>query len=150
MGIEFSPEKIQQMKDEAYESMKETIDELRRDEPKVVDAAAAAVSGALGVGASFTALHFAGVTGLSAAGIISRPIAAAGPVGAVLAALATLGPVVYAIVMKRRNAKLAAALKRTIEKLYTIQEQYMKNAEYFREELAELKAWITELENRIP
>ena len=149
MGSEFSLERIQPMKDEAYESMKEAIDELRRDEPKVVDSAAATVGSVLGGGASFTALHFAGGTGLSAAAGYGLAAAATRLVAPV-AALAVVGSVWYAIAMKRRNAKLAAALNRAIEKLHATEERLMANAEYFREELAELKAWIEELERRRP
>ena len=148
MGNALSTEKIQQMKDEAYESMKEAIDELRREEPKVVDSAAAAVGSVLGGGASFTALHFAGGTGLLAAGGLAA--AAATRLAVPLAALAVVGSVWYAIAMKRRNAKLAAALNRALEKLYATQKRLMENAEYFREELAELKAWIEELKRQRP
>ena len=158
MGSKFSSAKIQQMKDEAHEDMKETLDELRRDAPKVVDAAAAAVGSTLGGAASFTALYFGGSVGLSAVGITSG-LAAAGTVGgggmvagvAVLAApVAVLGIIGYGIAKKRRNAKLAAALGRAIEKLYKIQEQLMANAEYFREELAEIKAYIDQFELQRP
>lgn len=158
MGSEFSPEKIQQMKDEAHEGMKETLDELRRDAPKVVDTAAA-VGSTLGGAASFTALYFGGsVAGLSAAGITSGLAAAGGIVGGGMAAgvgvlaapVAVLGVVGYAIAKKRRNAKLAAALNRAIEKLYAIQERLMANAEYFRGELAEIKEYIGEFERQRP
>ena len=149
-----NPEVIQKMKDEASESMKEALDELRRDQPKVADAAAAAVGSTLGGGASFTTLYFAGTAGLSGAGITSGLAAAGGLVGGgmvagigVLAApVAVLGIAGYAIAKKRRNAKLAAA----IEKLYAIQERLMANAEHFRDELAEIKAYITQYENRRP
>lgn len=158
MGNELSTEKIQQMKDEAYESMKEAIDELRRDHPKVVDAAGAAVGSTLGGAASFTALYFGGTVGLSAAGITSG-LAAAGAivgggmvagVGVLAAPAVVLGVAGYAIAKKRRNAKLAAALNRAIQKLYTIQERLMANAEYFRKELAEIKAWIDDFERQRP
>ena len=159
MGSKFSPAKIQQMKDEAHKNMKETLDELRRDEPKVVDAAAAAVGSTLGGAASFTALYFGGsVVGMSAAGMTSGLAAAGAVVGggmavgmAVLAApVAVLGVIGYGIAKKRRNARLAAALGRAIEKLYKIQERLMANAEYFREELAEIKAYIDQFEHQKP
>ena len=150
MGVEFSPERIQQMKDETYESMKVAIDELRRDEPEVVDEAAAAVGSILGGRAAFTALYFAGVTGLVGAEITSRLAAAVAVPAAALGAIwyANSKKRWYANSKKRRNAELAAALKRANEKLYAIQEQLMANAEHFAEEVAELKAWITELENQ--
>lgn len=159
MGSQFSPAKIQQMKDEAHEDMKEALDELRRDAPKVVDAAGAAVGSTLGGAASFTALYFGGsVVGLSAAGITSG-LAAAGAivgggmavgVGVLAVPVATLGLIGYAFTKKRRNAKLAAALGRAIEKLYKIQERLMANAEYFRKELAEIKAYIDQFEHQRP
>ena len=159
MGSKFSSAKIQQMKDEAHEDMKEALDELRRDAPKVVDAAAAAVGSTLGGAASFTALYFGGsVVGLSAAGMTSGLAAAGAVIGggmaagvAVLAApVAALGIIGYGIAKKRRNAKLATALGRAIEKLYKIQERLMANAEYFREELAEIKAYIDQFELQRP
>ena len=157
MRDEFSPEKIQRMKDEVHKEMKETIDELRRDEPEVADAAGAAVGSTLGGAASFTVLYFGGsVVGLSAAGITSG-LAAAGlgagmvaGIGVLAAPVAILGIAGYAFVKKRRNAKLAAALGRAIEKLYKIQERLMANAEYFRQELAEIKAYIDQFESQRP
>ena len=158
MGVEFGPEDIQQMQDETDESIKEVIDELKRDYPKVVDTAAAAVGSTLGGVASLVALKILGTPGLSGRGITSALKAAGKLVGGgmregvlVLAApAAVLGVAGYAIAKKRRDAKLAAALRRTIEKLYAIQERLMENAEYFREQLAVIKTWIAELENQIP
>ncbi len=157
MGRELSPAEIQRMKDEAHEDMKETIDELRRDEPKAADAAGAVVGIALGGSASFTALYFGGsVAGLSAAGITSG-LAAAGfgagmlaGIGVLTLPVAILGVGGYAIVKKRRSAKLAAALDRAIEKLYKIQERLIANAEYFRDELAEIKAYIDQFKHQKP
>lgn len=158
MGREFSPEKIHQMKAEALKDMGEAIDEFRRDFPKVADGAAAAVGSALGGAASYTALYIGGTTGLSAVGITSG-LATAGSVvgggmvagiGLLAAPVAVLGVAGYAIAKKRRNARLAAALDRAIGKLYTIQERLIANAEYFRKELAEIKAYISEYENSRP
>ena len=156
MGSKFSSAKIQQMKDEAHEDMKEALDELRRDEPEVADAAGAAVGSILGGAASFTTLYFGGVTGLSAVGITSG-LATAGlgagmvaGIGVLAAPVAIFGIIGYGIAKKRRNAKLAAALGRAIEKLYKIQERLMANAEYFREELAEIKAYIDQFELQRP
>ncbi len=63
-----------------------------------------------------------------------------------------LGVAGYAIAKKRmdteRKAKLTAALGRAIEKLYKIQERLIANAEHFREELAEIKAYIDELKRQ--
>ena len=159
MGREFSHEEFQRMKDEVRKEMEEILDELDRDFPKVVDAAGAAVGSTLGGAASFTALYFGGsVVGLSAAGI-SAGLATAGAVvgggmaagvGVLAAPVAILGVVGYAIVRKRRNAKLAAALGRAIEKLYKIQERLIANAEYFRDELAEINAYIDQFKRQKP
>ena len=78
-------------------------------------------------------------------------VAAAG----VAALTGPLGGVVgYVIAKKRRDAerkaKLTAALSRAIEKLYKIQDRLLANAEYFREELAEIKAYIDELKRQKP
>ena len=159
MNDDLSPEEIQRMKGEAHEAMKKTLDELRRDHPKVVDAAAAAVGSTLGGAASFTALYVGGsVAGLSAAGLTSGLAAAGGLVGGGMAAgiFVLAAPVVvcgvagFAIAKKRRNAKLAVALGRAIEKLYKIQERLIANAEHFREELAEIKAYIDQLIRQKP
>ena len=159
MEGEFSSADIQQMKDEAHEEMKKALNELRRTAPKVVEAAAAAVGSALGGTGSFTALYLGGsVAGLSAAGITSGLATAGGVVGGGMAAgvavlavpVALFGVVGYSIAKKRRNKKLAAALRRAIEKFYKIQERLVANAEYFREELAEIKVYIDQLEHRMP
>ena len=157
MGNEFSPEKLQKMKAGALEDMREAIAELQRDFPQAAEGAAAAVGSALGGAASYTALFFGGsVTGLSAAGITSG-LGAAGAlvgggmvagIGLLAAPVAVLGVAGYAIAKKRRNARLAAALNRAIMKIYRIQARLVANAEYFREELAEIKAYIDELERQ--
>ena len=63
-----------------------------------------------------------------------------------------LGVVGYVIAKKRRDAerkaKRMAALSRAIEKLYKIQERLLANAEYFRDELADIKASIDELKRQ--
>ncbi len=159
MGDDLRPEEVQRMKDEAHKALKEAMDKLGRDHPKVVDAAAAAVGSTLGGAASFTALYFGGsVAGLSAAGLTSGLATAGALVGGGMAAgvsvlaapVAIFGVAGYAIAKKRRNAKLAAALGRAIEKLYQIQERLIANAEHFREELAEIKAYIDQLTRQKP
>ena len=102
-----NPEMIQKMKDEASESMKETLDELRRDEPKVVDAAAAAVGSTLGAGASYTALFFSGkVVGVSGPGILSGLKAAGALVGG--KAVAGIGVLVCWRINKLKNIWMVA------------------------------------------
>ena len=114
MKSEFSPTKIQRMKDEAQKEIKEAFDELQRDFPEVIDV-----------------------------------VVAAG-----VALLWPLGIVGYAIAKKRRDAerkaKLTAALGRAIKKLYKIQDRLLANAEYFRDELADIKASIDELKRQKP
>ena len=159
MGDELDPAEIQRMKDEAHEAWKKALDELRRSHSKVVAAAAAAVGSTLGGAASFTALYFGGaVVGLSAAGLTSGLAVAGALVGGGMAAavsvlaapVAIFGVAGYAIAKKRRNAKLAAALGRAIAKLYKIQKRLIGNAEHFREELAEIKAYIDQLTLQMP
>ena len=158
MYTDLGPTEMQRVKDEAHEEMKKALDELQSDFPKVVDAAAAAVGSALGGAASFTALYFGGVVGLSAAGLASGLAVAGALVGGGMAAgvsvlaapVAIFGVAGYAIAKKRRNAKLAAALGRAIGKLYKIQERLIANAEHFREELAEIKAYIDQLTRQMP
>lgn len=158
MNIDLDAAEIQRLKDDSYTDMREILDELRSHEPEVAEAAGVAVGSALGA-ASFTALYFGGsVAGLSAAGITSGLAAAGALVGggmaagvSVLAAPAVLlGVAGYGIAKRRRKAKLAAALSRAIEKLYNVQERLTANAEYFRDELAEIKAFIDHFQNRMP
>ena len=158
MNTDLTLAEIQRMKDEAHKDMGETLDEFRNDFPKVVEAAAAAVGSTLGGAASFTALYLGGVVGLSAAGMTSG-LAAAGAVlgggmavgmGVLAAPVAVFGVIGYAIAKRRRNAKLAAALGRAITKLYQVQERLVANAEHFREELAEINAYIDQFTRQRP
>ena len=157
-----SPDEIQREKEEVREHVQQILDEVRRDAPKVFNVAAAAVGATLGGAASYTALFLAGTTGLSGAGIMTG-LAATGTVvggGAVAGVFVLAAPVVvlgvggYALAKKlakkRRNAKVTAVLTRAIEKLYAVQDRLMANAEHYRDELAEIKAWIDELKRRKP
>ena len=111
----------------------------------------------VGAAASFGALYTLGTTGVSAAGITSGLATAGSIVGggmvagiAVLAApVAVLGIGGYAIV-KHKNAKLTAALSQAIQKLYEVQERLMSNAEYFKAEIAGIKATIDMLTKKAP
>ena len=71
-------------------------------------------------------------------------------VGVLAAPVAISGLIAYGIAKKRRKAKLAVVLSRAIEKLYKVQERLMANAEYFRKELAEIKAFIEHFEHQKP
>ena len=62
-------------------------------------------------------------------------------IGVLAAPAAVLGIGGYAIV-KHKNAKLTAALSQAIQKLYEVQERLMSNAEYFKAEIAGIKATI--------
>ena len=150
---------LENLREEAKVEFAQVLADLKKDYPKVVEGAAAVVGGALGSTASMTALFVGGsVTGFSAAGITSG-LAAAGAVvgggmvvgvGVLAAPVAVLAVGGYAIAKRRRNAKLAAALRTAIERLHQIHERLAANAEYFRAELAEIKAWIDTYESRMP
>ncbi len=157
--MSLNSDEIRRMKQETHETMKDVLDELKREYPEVVESAAAAVGMSLGGAASFTALYFGGsVVGLSAAGLTSGLAAAGALAGggmaagvAVLAApIAILGIVGYSIAKSRKEARMAAALGRAIAKLYGIQARLIANAEYFRAELAEIKAYIGQFESKMP
>ena len=81
------------------------------------------------------------VSGLAAAAGVAL---LTGPLGVAVAG--------YAIAKKlrneQRNAKQVAALSRAIEKLYKIQDRLLANAEYFRDELADIRASIDELKRQ--
>ena len=150
-------EEVQRMKDEAKDDIRKVLEELASEHPEAVEAAASAVGATLGGAASYTALYFAGITGLSAAGVTSGLAFAGALVGGgmvagtfVLAApVAVLGIAGYAIARNRKKARQAAALRRAIERLYQIQERLMANAEYFREELSVIKASMEEWKSRL-
>ena len=71
-------------------------------------------------------------------------------VGVLVAPVAILGVVGYGLVRNRRKARLAAALREAIENLYKVQERLIANAEYFRDELVEITAFINHFESRTP
>lgn len=50
----------------------------------------------------------------------------------------------------QKNAKLTAALSQAIQKLYEVQERLMSNAEYFKAEIAGIKATIDMLTKKAP
>ncbi len=71
-------------------------------------------------------------------------------IGVFAVPVAGFGVAGYAIAKKRKNAKLATSLGVAIKKLYDIQERLMKNAEYFKEEIAGVKATIDFLSKKNP
>ena len=151
------PEEVQRMRDKAHKDISAVSKELADEYPDAVAAAASAVGASLGGAASYTALYFGGVTGLSAAGLTSGLAFAGALVGGgmlagtfVLAApVAVLGIAGYAIARNRKNARQAAALRRAIEKLYEIQERLIANAEYFRKEFAVIKTMVKEYKSKL-
>jgi hypothetical protein len=63
-------------------------------------------------------------------------------IGVLAAPVAILGIGAYAVAKNKKNARLTAALTQAIKKLYEVQEILMANAEYFKEEIARIKATI--------
>ncbi|WP_235135872.1 hypothetical protein [Lelliottia amnigena] len=71
-------------------------------------------------------------------------------IGVLAAPVAVLGIGGYAVVKHRKNVKLTAALSQAIQKLYEVQERLMSNAEYFKAEIAGIKATIDLLTKKAP
>jgi len=145
---------------EANEKILAIFQELERSAPGL-DTALAGITGLVGGGAiSYTALWFAGVNGLSAAGLTSGlatlgSIAGGGMatgVGVVVIPVVVLGGGAYIAhdyyKDKKRMAKLSAALNVAISRLYSVQDRLIANAEYYKNEIAILKGQIFMLEAR--
>lgn len=155
---EIGPEEVRAEKEKAEQEVREVLSQLEKDNPGVTEGMAALLgSGAGGLG-SLMALSGLGYAGLSAAGIASG-LATAGSligggmvagIGVLSAPVAALGIAGYALAKKRKNAKLAADLGQAISKLYAIQERLMQNADYFREEIASIKAVVNMLNSKKP
>ena len=151
-------DEINRIREEATQQVKDTLQKLEKDYPGVTEGMATALGAGAGAAGSLAALSSLGVSGLSAAGITSG-LAAAGSlvgggmvagIGVLAAPVAIFGVVGYALAKKHKNAKLAAALGQTIRKLYDILSRLTQNAEYFREELAGIKATIDLLTRKKP
>lgn len=147
---------IKREREDAAHEINLVLKQLDKDYPGALEGLGAAIGATAGGAGAFGALFLAGTTGLSAAGITSG-LAAAGAlvgggmvagIGVLAAPVAILGITGYALAKKRKNAQHAAALATAIGKLYDIQSRLMKNADYFREELAKIKATIDFLKNR--
>lgn len=152
-------EEVLKEKDKAAQEVKTIIDKLSKDYPNVTEGIATAVGAATGGAGALAALFFGGkVIGLSAPGITSGLATAGALVGggmaagiAVLAApVAVLGVAGYALAKKSKNAKLATTLSQAISNLYSILERLQENAEYFKNEIAEIKATINYLNTKQP
>ncbi|EDW8956993.1 hypothetical protein QB714_002132 [Salmonella enterica] len=155
---ELNKDDVERMKKEATQEVQCVLNELENDYPGITEGLSTALGSGLGAAASFGALYGLGVTGVSAAGITSG-LAAAGSIvgggmvagiGVLAAPVALLGVGAYAIAKKRKNARLAAALGTAISKLYAIQDRLLANAEYFKDEIAAIKATIELLGKKKP
>lgn len=149
---------ISRVKTEASSQVKKILDQLENDYPGVTEGLAAALGSSAGAAGSLGALYMLGVTGLSGAGITSG-LATAGAlvgggmvagIGVLAAPIALLGVGGYALMKKRKNAKMAAALGEAIAKLYYIQERLLRNAESFKAEIAMIKQTIDMLARKKP
>ena len=149
---------IKQMKDEAASETTAILKKLEEDYPGVTEGVATLVGAGVGGAGSLFALSTLGYAGLSAAGITSG-LATAGAlvgggmvagIGVLAAPVAILGVLGYAFAKRQKNAELAAALGQAISKLYEIQARLLTNAEYFKEEIAGVKALIEALSHKKP
>ena len=145
------------MDTQVQNKIKKVMAQLESDAPGITEGLGALVGSVLGGGASLFAFSSLGLTGLSAAGITSGLAAAGGGLAAVTggalsamtagiftlaAPIALLGIGGYALAHSNRKAKTLSALNVAIEKLYTIQERLMQNAQHYQEELGGLKALL--------
>ena len=150
----FNADEIAHEKTKVADEVRAILRELKTNYPDVMEGIGAALGAAGGGAVSLGALWGSGsVVGLSASGITSGLAAAGALVGggmvagiSVLAApVAVLGIAGYWLMGRNKKAKLAAALGTAIGKLYDIQARLMQNAEYFRDEIAGIKATIQHL-----
>ena len=133
---------------DAMKEIESILNQLKNDHPKMSEGVASILGSGTGFASSLALLG--GTTGFSAAGITSG-LATAGALigGGMLAGIGVfatpaiiLGIGCYKIARDRKNAKYTIALNIAIKRLYEIQERLLKNAEYFKEELAYIKAVI--------
>ncbi len=155
--MSMSNEEILKEKEKSSKEVAQILEKLEKDYPGVTEGVASAVGAAAGGAGSLAALVLGGkVVGLSAAGITSGLSAAGAIVGGGMAAgigvlaapVAILGIAGYALAKKHKNAKLATALATAISKLYSVLERLQENAEYFKNEIAEVKATINVLNKK--
>nr|WDS96444.1 hypothetical protein VW1_00016 [Enterobacter sp.] len=151
-------EELEKIRLKAMDEVKSALKELENKYPGITEGAAALAGSGVGAAASFGALYALGTTGVSAAGITSG-LATAGSIvgggmvagiGVLAAPVAVLGIGGYAIVKHRKNGKLKVALNLAIQKLFDVQERLMANAEYFKAEIAVIKAHIDMLNKKAP
>ncbi|NCF08686.1 hypothetical protein DK872_25920 [Kosakonia sp. MH5] len=151
-------EELEKIRQKAMNEVKGALQALENKFPGITEGVAALAGSGVGAAASFGALYTLGTTGVSAAGITSG-LATAGSIvgggmvagiGVLAAPVAILGIGGYAVFKHRKNAKLTAALSQAIQKLYDVQERLMSNAEYFKAEIAGIKATIDMLSKKAP
>jgi hypothetical protein len=151
-------EELEKIRKKAMDEVTSALQALENKFPGITEGAAALAGSGVGAAASFGALYTLGTTGVSAAGITSG-LATAGSIvgggmvagiGILAAPVAVLGIGGYAIVKHRKNGKLKVALTLAIKKLYDVQEKLMSNAEYFKAEIAVIKAHIDMLNKKAP
>jgi uncharacterized protein (DUF697 family) len=149
---------IERIRDDATKQVKEILNKLENDYPGVTEGLAAALGSTAGAAGSLGALYMLGLTGFSGAGITSG-LATAGAlvgggmvagIGVLAAPIAILGVGGYALMKRRKSAKLAAALGEAINKLFNIQERLLKNAEAFKAEIAVIRQTIDMLTRKKP
>jgi len=151
-------EELEKIRLKAMDEVKNALQSLENTFPGITEGAAALAGSGIGAAASFGALYTLGSTGISATGITSGLAAAGSIVGGGMVAgigvlavpVAVLGIGGYALVKHKKNAKLTAALSQAIQKLYDVQERLMANAEYFKAEIAGIKATIDMLSKKAP
>ncbi len=155
--MQMTNEEILNEKEKSSKEVADILVKLEKDYPGVTEGVATAVGAAAGGAGALAALFYGGsVVGLSAAGITSGLAAAGAIVGGGMAAgigvlaapVALLGVAGYALAKKHKNAKLTAALSTAIAKLYEILSRLQENAEYFKDEIAEIKATISVLNQK--
>lgn len=153
MSEALNDNEVEALKESTEAEVKAVLGKLEKDYPGATEGVATAIGAAVGGGGSLAALSSLGVAGLSAPGITSG-LAAAGSIvgggmvagiGVLAAPVAILGVTGYALAKRRKSAKLAAALGQAIGRLYDIQARLIANAEYFKEEIASIKAVIDTL-----
>ncbi|MEJ5118466.1 hypothetical protein [Gluconobacter cerinus] len=156
LSATLSDEEISNIKETAGAEVKSILDKLEKDYPGVTEGLATAVGAGIGGAGSLAALSALGYSGLSAAGITSG-LATAGAVvgggmvagiGVLAAPVAVLGVIGYGVAKRYKSAKLAAALGQAIGRLYDIQSRLIANAEFFKEEIASIKAVIDTLSRK--
>ena len=151
-------EQIEQIRNQAAQEVKTVLDKLENDYLGITEGMATAFGASVGAAGSLAALSSLGYAGLSAPGITSG-LAAAGSVfgggmvagiGALALPIAILGVTGYALAKRHKNAKLSLALGLAIKKLCETQERLLLNAEYFKQEIAGIKAAIDLLTRKKP